>query len=255
MKAVRQNQNVALCTIVANSEDCLPRYLAWAIPRFAEIVIVRSPSDDGTDALLDAAAARWPEQIRLSSRPMETIALQKQFCIEQATRRWRLLVDADEVVMHGEWDTIAAHMDRTGVDMVGLPRFNLQADDQHYSTRYYPDIQARFYNERVRFSLKPRFQTHHKMEGARKGLLGDIHMLHWGHIRSEEQLLWKSRVRRRFAENDYFEGAQLKEYDNWFHLRNAELDRDATPLPAGAARYVRRLEAAVAADALFSTVG
>jgi hypothetical protein len=244
------SQNVSLCTVVANSEDCLPRFFAWAIPRFADIVLVRSDSDDGTDVLLESAAARWPEQIRLLYRPIDTIARQKQFCIEQANQRWRLVVDADETVEFTDWDKVVALLETRGVDLLALPRYNLQVDDRHYCTQIYPDIQERLLDAHVGFSLEPRYETHHRMQGVKCAGKAGVHILHWGHIRSVEQLKWKSRMRSRYAETDYIEGKQLAENDNWFHVRNTELDAHTAPLPSGPTQVIRRLENAVAAGQL-----
>jgi len=237
------SQQVSLCTVVANSEDCLPRFLRWALPRFAEIVCVRSRSQDSTDALLEAAAAAHPAQVKLLFREIDDIARQKQFCLEQATRPWRLVVDADEVVEDANWDAVVAGLTRAGIDLLLLPRYNLQRDAQHYTTVLYPDVQARLFNQRVSFSMEPQYQTHHKMEGARKGMTAkDVHIVHYGHIRPQAQLAWKSQWRRQFAETDYVEGKQLLAHDNWFSERNVALERSLAPLPDKARAFLRGLE-------------
>lgn len=238
------HRQVSLCLVVANSEDCLPRWFAWALPRFAELVIVRSHSDDGTDAILDAVAARHPGQVRLFDRTIDTIAAQKQYCVSRATRRWRLVVDADEVMEDVHWDGIATTLDQQGADLLQMPRYNLQRDDQHYLPAAYPDRQERLFRSHVRFSDAPRHQTHHQMVGARRRVATSApHVLHWGHIRSTDQLAWKSRVRRRWAATDYIEGDGLTTHDNWFHHRNDALDAEAAPLPAPVAAYIRHLDA------------
>ena len=241
-----QSHCVSLCTVVANSEDCLPRYFAWAIPRFSDIVLVRSDSEDRSDALLEEAASRWPDQVRLLDRPIDTIARQKQFCIEQAHNRWRLVIDADETCEIIDWDKVVELLESRGVDLLAIPRYNLQRDDQHFCTSLYPDLQERLLDANVSFSLEPRHETHHRMTGCRHAGHAGVHILHWGHIRSVEQLAWKSTMRRRFAETDYLEGEQLASIDNWFRVRNKHLDAEAAPLPPKAATTIRRLEEAVA---------
>ena len=237
------SQRVSLCLVVANSEDCLPRWFAWALPRFAEIIIVRSHSDDGTDALLEAVARQCPAQVRLLSKPITDIASQKQFCVNHATRAWRLVVDADEICEDVHWDAMVDQMDAAGADLLQLPRYNLQRDHAHYLPRAYPDLQERLFKRHVRFSGAPRHRTHHRMLGATQPLsTRSPHLLHWGHIRSVDQLAWKSQMRRKQAETDYLEGRGLQAHDNWFHHRNLTLDAEAVPLPAGPAAYIRQLE-------------
>lgn len=241
------SRQVSLCLVVANSIDCLPRWFSWALPRFAEIVIVRNPSHDGTDALLDAVAARRSGQVRVYTRELDTIAGQKQYCVERGTRRWRFVVDADEVVEDAPWDAIVAQLEAQGADLLQLPRYNLQGDDQHYLPSAYPDPQERLFRSHVRFSDAPRHQTHHAMVGAAKVVFARApHILHWGHIRGEAELAWKSEMRRRFADTDYIEGAHLKRHDNWFAVRNQQLDGQAQPLPPATAQAIVALEAAAA---------
>ncbi len=229
--------------MVANSDDCVPRFLRWALPRFEEIILLRSRSEDGTDALLEEAARKHPLQIRLAFREIDDIARQKQAAVELATKPWRFVVDADEVVEDTNWDAVVAHLDREGIDLLQLPRYNLQRDDAHYTTAIYPDVQARVFNRRVSFSLEPKYQTHHRMIGARRGMTAsDIHIIHHGHIRPIGQLAWKSQWRRRFAETDYIEGRQLLSHENWFAERNPALEASLAPLPAKALALLRAIE-------------
>lgn len=235
-----RSMRVSLCMIVANSEDCLPRFFRWALPRFQEIVVVRSESQDGTDALVAEAAQANPGRVFNSFRAIDDIAAQKQHCIDRATRSWRLVIDADELIEDTDWDGLVVQLDRAGIDLCGFPRFNLQGDDQHYCTQVYPDVQARLFNRRVHFSKEPRHQTHHRMDGARKGhVINELHILHWGHIRDVDQLAWKSQMRARYADTDYLEGKALASHENWFAERNRFLDQKTAPLPARTAATVR----------------
>jgi len=230
--------------VVANSADCLPRWFAWALPRFAEIIVVRSASEDGTDAFLEAVAHTRPAQVRLLTKDIVDIASQKQFCVDRATRAWRLVVDADEICEDVLWDGIVEQMEAAGADLLQLPRYNLQRDDAHHLSRGYPDLQERLFKRHVRFSTAPRHRTHHRMLGASKPIASrSPHILHWGHIRSVDQLAWKSRMRRQHADTDYIEGPGLRSHANWFHHRNQALDAEAVPLPAGPAAYIRQIEA------------
>ena len=62
-----------------------------------EIVVVDSGSTDGTVAVVeDYRSKGWP--IRLISHPWSGFAKQKQFALEQCSRRWCLNLDADEQI-------------------------------------------------------------------------------------------------------------------------------------------------------------
>ena len=153
-------------------------------------------------------------------------------------------IDADEICEDVLWDGIVEQMEAAGADLLQLPRYNLQRDDAHHLSRGYPDLQERLFKRHVRFSTAPRHRTHHRMLGASKPIASrSPHILHWGHIRSVDQLAWKSRMRRQHADTDYIEGPGLRSHANWFHHRNQALDAEAVPLPAGPAAYIRQIEA------------
>ena len=237
------SKRVSLCTIVANSEDTLPRYLAWALQRFAEVVIVRSASQDRTDAILTTAERAMPGRIKLYYREIDDLSRQKQFSVDRASNDWVLVVDADEVVMDADWDSVVGTMEQKEIDLLQMPRYNLQTDEAHYSTQTYPDHQARlFHRGRVRFNLDPQFRTHHRMDGARRSSrVSDVHIVHWGNIRPGHQLNWKSQVRKRWADTDYIEGKELLEHENWFAERNREFDQNRAPLQAPVRAWVAAL--------------
>ena len=68
----------------------------------------------------------------------------------------------------------------------------------------------------------------------------DCHIIHWGHIRSEEQNLWKSNMRKVFASTDACDGEGLLSHKNWFHERNKilKLDENITNLPEQTLNYI-----------------
>jgi glycosyltransferase involved in cell wall biosynthesis len=240
MSVPKRSTRVSLCMVCANSEDTLPRFFRWAVPRFAEIVVVRSESQDATDAIVAEQVRAHPGQIRDYFRKIDDITHQKQHCVDRATRSWRLVIDADELIEDTDWDHLVAQMDAVGCDMGGFPRYNLQVDDQHYCTDWYPDVQARLFNRRVYFNKEPRYQTHHRMDGARGGkVFHELHILHWGNIRPSHQLAWKSKMRAQYAATDYIEGKELASVEDWFSERNRTLDTLRAPLPEPVAATVR----------------
>jgi len=82
-------QTLTVVVITRNEEDNLAACLD-SVPFANEIVVV----DDGsTDATLEIAA-RYTDKVL--SRELDRFGRQKQFAIEQATRDWILVLDADE---------------------------------------------------------------------------------------------------------------------------------------------------------------
>ena len=215
------SQKLSLCLCVANSEDCLPRFFDWAIPRFSNIVILESKSEDSTSEILNTYKQKYPKQINLHFKDIKNIADQKQHCLNLCKTEWKLIVDADEILENHDWISRIQHCETNNIDLCFLPRYNLQKDDRHYLTTAYPDLQPRLINSQTSFSTNPMHETHHVMVGHRnQSNISDCHIIHWGHIRSEEQNLWKSRMRKQFASTDLCDGEGLLSTENWFHERN-----------------------------------
>jgi len=241
-KHVTKSKNVTLCMVVANSDDCLDRFFNWAIPRFEKILIVRSDSEDDTDLILGKYKNKHPEQIEVKYNKIETIAKQKQYCVDASKTEWNLIIDADEVIEDYDWDRLVQYLDHTEIDLCHFPRYNLQVDEENYLPQSYPDYQPRLFNSKVSFSKEPIHETHHAMIGHRKDLaMKNVHLIHWGHIRSESQNLWKSKMRKAFTDNDKCDGEGLENHENWFHERNKVLgfDKKAKPLPEKAFNYIK----------------
>jgi hypothetical protein len=185
------SSNITLCLCVANSEDCLERFFDWSLPRFENILIVESESEDSTSEILQNYKSKHPDQIELHFKKIKDIASQKQHCLNLAQTEWKLIIDADEIVENYNWNAEIEYCEEHGIDLCFLPRYN---------------------------------QTHHVMEGYRnQKSLDDCHIIHWGHIRSEEQNLWKSNMRKKFAKTDACDGDGLLKSKNWFHERNEAL--------------------------------
>lgn len=218
------SNNITLCLCVANSEDCLERFFDWSLPRFENILIVESESEDSTSEILQNYKSKHPDQIELHFKKIKDIASQKQHCLNLAQTEWKLIIDADEIVENYNWNAEIDYCEEHGIDLCFLPRYNLQKDESHYLSTAYPDPQPRLINSRTKFSTNPIHQTHHVMEGYRnQKSLDDCHIIHWGHIRSEEQNLWKSNMRKKFAKTDACDGDGLVRSKNWFHERNEAL--------------------------------
>jgi glycosyltransferase involved in cell wall biosynthesis len=232
--------NISLCLVVANSEDCLQRFFKWSLPRFEDIIIVKSDSEDNTDFILDKYKDVYPSQIDLHYNKIENIAKQKQYCLDLSEKDWKLIVDADEIFEEVDFDLLTSKLEEEGLDLGYFPRYNLQVDEEHYQPEGYPDLQPRLIKSNVSFSLDPIHETHHAMVGQKKSAALNPHIIHWGHIRSEDQNLWKSNMRKRYANTDLCDGKGLRETDNWFYERNKilGLDDKAIGLPERVISYI-----------------
>lgn len=236
-------KDLSLCLTVANSADCLPRFMSWALPRFEDIVVLKSDSDDYTDAMLDKYAQN--DNVSLYYQPIKNIAHQKQTCVDYSDKEYKLIVDADEIVQETDWDEVVKYMKAKSINLIHLPRLNLQKDDKHYLPDAYPDWQPRLFDSSVSFDTDPLYETHHVMKGAKnQSGLQEAHIIHWGHIRSEEQMQWKSDMRRQYAETDRCDGQGLLETKNWYHERNKTLgfDNKAIPLAQSIVDYILSIE-------------
>jgi len=235
--------NVSLCLVVANSDDCLDRFFKWSLPRFEEIIIVSSDSEDDTESILDTYSKSYPKQIKLSHRKIINIADQKQHCLDLSGKEWRLIVDADEIFEEINFDILIQKLEEEEIDLAYFPRYNLQVDEQHFQPDGYPDFQPRLMKSNVSFSLNPIHETHHAMIGHKKPAALNSHIIHWGHIRSEEQNLWKSKMRAKYADTDLCDGEGLKQTENWFYQRNKilGLDDKAIDLPDSVINYIKSI--------------
>lgn len=228
------SKNVSLCLVVANSDDCLNRFFEWSLSKFEDIIVVKSDSKDSTDQILDKFVTKYPNQISLYYKPIVNIADQKQYCVNLSKKKYKLIIDADEIMEDCDWDSMINWMDSNAVDLVYFPRYNLQKDENHYLSTSYPDWQPRLFNSLVKFDTNPMYETHHVMTGQRQqSAIPNCHIIHWGHIRNQDQLKWKSDMRKKYAKTDLCDGENLLNYDNWFFERNKvmKFDEQAIELP------------------------
>jgi glycosyltransferase involved in cell wall biosynthesis len=231
--------NVTLCTIAADCEDCLPRFFAWCLPIFKNIVIVTSESEDTTLRIIQKVASENPHII-VKHRELDDFARQKQFCADLAPTEWKIIIDADEILEDIDLDACIKKLTAATADVMAFPRFNLQSDEYHYLKAGYPDFQERLFNSRVTYNLDA--PIHEQLEGARKKGTSNKHIIHWGHVRSEQQLLRKSDVRKKFAGCDAIDGQGLLAYPNWFHARNRYFNGQTESLPKKIIKRIKEYE-------------
>jgi tetratricopeptide (TPR) repeat protein len=84
-------QRLSLCMIVRDEEKRLGRCLASAMPWVGEAVVVDTGSRDRTVALAEAAGARV-----LRFDWCDDFSKARNFALDAATRKWALVLDADE---------------------------------------------------------------------------------------------------------------------------------------------------------------
>ena len=228
---------VTVCTIACNAEDTISRFFNWVYPRFENIVIVTSDSEDNTVEIAQNFASARPERFTHIHKEMSSFAAHKQLSLDAAPTEWKLIVDADEIFEEEDWDKAIKVMP-SNINMLAFPRYNLQKDEEHYHKESYPDYQTRLVNSKVKFDKsKP---VHEVLIGEGRGSNNRPHIIHWGHLRTEQDLKMKSMMRTKYAIWDRADGAQLLKSDNWFAERNEQWDEQIEKLPKSTYRLVKR---------------
>lgn len=92
--------DLSIVIITLNEERNLPSLLATA-PRLAELIVLDSGSTDKTTSIAKEFGAR------IELRTFDNYASQKNYAMSLSTRRWTLLLDADEVPDYDLWQSIS----------------------------------------------------------------------------------------------------------------------------------------------------
>ena len=233
-----KSKAVTLCSIIADAQDCLPRFFSWGLPRFENIIIVASESIDNTHSMLQTVSENNPNVV-LAYREMDNFACQKQYCVDLASTDWKIVIDADEILEDTDLDRLVKIADENDVDLIAFPRYNLQKDSAHFHKGCYPDFQCRLFNSNVSFDKQ---LIHETMVGETKKVVTKSHIIHWGHIRSEQQLQRKSNVRQQFSDVDEIDGIGLQQSNNWFYERNKAFNNQIEKLPYKTVEWMQRFE-------------
>lgn len=91
--------DLSLVIITLNEERNLPKLLE-TVPKFAEVIIIDSGSTDKTTSIANDFGAR------VEFRAFDNYASQKNYAMSLSTRRWTLLLDADEIPDSNLWQAI-----------------------------------------------------------------------------------------------------------------------------------------------------
>ena len=168
-------QTLTVVVITRNEEDNLAACLD-SVPFANEIIVV----DDGSTDTTREIAARYTD--RVLTRELDRFGRQKQFAIEQATRDWILVLDADERVSEQLAQSIRAVLDAddpdpdSGADGYMLRRRTWLFDQPVTCTGWYKYAHLRMFRRGSAHYNDRRVHEFPVLEApARRGrLLGDL---------------------------------------------------------------------------------
>jgi len=234
-----KSEKIAVCMIAKNCEDIVDTFFKWANNNFLEInVVVDTENDDMTLA----KCLTWQENcesIKVVEHKFDNFSAQKNRAFAMATTPWVLSVDSDEIYEDGiPWDRLVLGMDRSGHDVAGFDRYNLQKDFDHYKPP--PEMVFRL----MRKDLA-------KMDGKlvdesvdlvnKKTIHFPFAHIHFGHVRKENALKLKGGDRIKFKDDDPCDGKGLNIHgEDWFIERNKKWDIHITECTSAIKKTIRK---------------
>ncbi|MDF3003179.1 MAG: glycosyltransferase, partial [Bacillota bacterium] len=103
--------NLSICTVVHNEEARIPDYLSRIAGRAEEIIMADLGSTDRTVALSrNAGIMVYPVQWKQNRSEI------KNFCMEQASGRWILFLQADERLSDEDWNQLYSMLDNPNAE-------------------------------------------------------------------------------------------------------------------------------------------
>lgn len=237
---IDMQNNVSLCAIVKNSADTIDMFVRWGLDNFPEINLVVDTENDDETAELCCSWEDGYNNIHVNFHKFDNFSNQKQRSIDMATKDYVLIIDSDEIMEDLPDNFIENSISRSGYDILAFPRYNLQKDYKHFYTRGYPDFQYRATKKCfAKMNGKPVDETL-ELSDRRFGNY-PFHIIHFGHIRSEEHLLLKGKDRFPFAKDDGCDGSSLiKHGEDWFRYRNLEFNNYLADLPQSIINQIER---------------
>ncbi len=131
---------LSLVVITYNEEKNLDRCLASAAGLVSEIIVVDSFSADGTKEI----AAKYGAKV--TDRPFDGYAQQKNFATSLAANDWILSLDADEQLTPELAESIRAVLAAPQHDVYKMTRLTNYCGQWIRHCGWYPDYQVRLYN-------------------------------------------------------------------------------------------------------------
>lgn len=138
MTKMPKKTTISLCMIVLNEEKFLARALNNVKHYVDEIIVVDGGSRDKTVQIAKRLGAKVIER-----RWKEDFASQRNISLKYATKKWILVMDADEVYKAALLKSLQTlSKNKLGIDAFAFPRKNYINRKQ---TSVYPDRQTRFF--------------------------------------------------------------------------------------------------------------
>ncbi len=139
--------DISICIIAHNEGLCLERLLISVKNHAEEIVVVDDYSTDNTNEI----ALRYTDKVLQPPLPVKEVGLgiSKTWMINQATKNWVLVVDADELVPEIQY--IDPLLRYPGKNIWALPRRKWINYDKQIREEYdrYPDWQVRLFRNNM----------------------------------------------------------------------------------------------------------
>jgi glycosyltransferase involved in cell wall biosynthesis len=133
----------------------------------SEILVVEDGSSDDTVALARDAEAT------VLQHPFQTIGMQRNFAIENASNPWILVIDADERGSPGLGDEIARVISNAGYDAYRIPRRNLFLGAEVRHGGWESDKPIRLFKSSLRYNAS-RVHEHVEVNGPIGELISQI---------------------------------------------------------------------------------
>ncbi len=140
---------ISLCVIVLNEGKFIGRALKNATPYVDEIIVVDGGSTDKTVEIAKDFKAKI-----IHSKWQEDFAKQRNVSLKHATKKWILVMDADEIYENSLLKALQKFsQNNIGIDAFAFPRKNY-IDGK--LTKAYPDRQTRFFvrNSKIKYQRK-----------------------------------------------------------------------------------------------------
>lgn len=192
-------KNTSLCAIVKdeimNPAGGILDFVESTVPFVEEAVIVDTGSMDGTREVLEECRIKY-EHLKVCDRPFDNYASSRNFSLAHATKKWSLILDADERLVETDFVTLAKEQEMYGKEVRGynIPVYNIYSSGNHVlirglNPRLFFKAGARFHRvmwEKVVFS-----SARVKLD-CRKSLASIKHFLHEKEAEIEKMNEWYS---------------------------------------------------------------
>ncbi len=201
-------------TICLNDDEWIEHALAYAATVADEIIVVDGGSRDQTVRLIREFRSSSPVPVLIHQRPMpDSFADQRNFALSLCRGNWILHLDADERYTRGLGERLLPALDQVPAGIVGFsfPTWYLAEDERHYQN-VEADPHIRLFRNLPTLRYRRPVHEHLALDG--QGLIAhpchftelerrviryepDVHLLHYGSLRSDRAYgAWRDRWQR-----------------------------------------------------------